>query len=137
MLALREVEQRLGIAERLATCIDDPRLAEQVRHEVADILRFRMLMIAAGYEDGNDADSLRRAWGCQRHRKLGGPKMADSEPRPLPSSRPRPSVVAVCPLAMCSPEPTSCRCGVLSDPASSSMIRQRIVSPPHNHQRRT
>jgi hypothetical protein len=26
---------------------------------VAEILRFRMLMIAAGYEDGNDADSLR------------------------------------------------------------------------------
>jgi hypothetical protein len=26
---------------------------------MADILRFRMLMIAAGYEDANDADSLR------------------------------------------------------------------------------
>ncbi len=60
VLALREVEQRLGIAERLAACIDASRLAERVRHEVADILRFRMLMIAAGYEDANDADSLRR-----------------------------------------------------------------------------
>jgi hypothetical protein len=28
-------------------------------HGVAEIMRFRMLMIAAGYEDGNDADSLR------------------------------------------------------------------------------
>ena len=56
---LREVEQRLGVAERLAACIDDPRVPERVRHGVADILRFRMLMIAAGYEDGNDADSLR------------------------------------------------------------------------------
>jgi hypothetical protein len=28
-------------------------------HPLADIIRFRMLMIAAGYEDGNDADSLR------------------------------------------------------------------------------
>jgi hypothetical protein len=26
---------------------------------LAEIIRFRMLMIAAGYEDGNDADSLR------------------------------------------------------------------------------
>ena len=59
VLVLREVEQRLGIAERLAACIDDPRLPGRVRHEVVDILRFRMLMIAAGYEDGNDADSLR------------------------------------------------------------------------------
>src|SRR5215203_2059890 len=59
LLALREVEQRLGLAERLAACIDDPRASERVRHGLADILRFRMLMIAAGYEDGNDADCLR------------------------------------------------------------------------------
>src|SRR5215211_4865466 len=59
LLALREVEQRLGLAERLAACIDDPRASARVRHGLADILRFRMLMIAAGYEDGNDADSLR------------------------------------------------------------------------------
>src|SRR3954451_24786541 len=59
VLLLREVERRLGIAERLSACIDDPRLPGRVRHEVTDILRFRMLMIAAGYEDGNDADSLR------------------------------------------------------------------------------
>jgi hypothetical protein len=59
LLALREVERRLGIAERLAACIEDPRAPERIRHGIADILRFRMLMIAAGYEDGNDADSLR------------------------------------------------------------------------------
>jgi hypothetical protein len=59
LLALREVEHRLGIANRLAACIDDPRAPERVRHGVAAILRFRMLMIAAGYEDGNDADGLR------------------------------------------------------------------------------
>ena len=59
LLALREVEQRLGLAERLTTCIDDPRASERVRHGLADILRFRMLLIAAGYEDGNDADCLR------------------------------------------------------------------------------
>ena len=29
------------------------------QHSVADILRFRMLMIAAGYEDGIDANALR------------------------------------------------------------------------------
>ena len=59
LLALREVERRLGVAERLAACLDDPRTPERVVHGVADILRFRMLMIAAGYEDGNDADALR------------------------------------------------------------------------------
>ncbi len=59
LLALREVEHRLDVADRLAACLDDPRAPERIRHGLAAILRFRMLMIAAGYEDGNDADSLR------------------------------------------------------------------------------
>ena len=60
ILALRQVEQRLGIAERLAACLEDPRRPDRVQHSLADMIRFRMLMIAGGYEDGNDADSLRR-----------------------------------------------------------------------------
>lgn len=59
LLALREVERRLGIARRLAGCIRDPRAPEKVAHGLDGIIRFRMLMIAAGYEDGNDADTLR------------------------------------------------------------------------------
>jgi hypothetical protein len=59
LLALREVEQRLAIASRLASCIRDPRAPERIRHGLDEIIRARMLMIAAGYEDGNDADSLR------------------------------------------------------------------------------
>ena len=58
-MILREVEQRLRIAERMAACIKDPRAPDQITHTFADIMRFRMLMIAAGYEDGNDADTLR------------------------------------------------------------------------------
>lgn len=59
LLALREVEERLGLARRLAACIDDPRAPDRIRHSLADMLRFRLLMIAAGYEDGNDASGLR------------------------------------------------------------------------------
>src|ERR1700730_4173092 len=60
LLILREVERRLGLADRLAACLKDPRAPEKVVHRLAEIIRFRMLMIAAGYEDGNDADTLRR-----------------------------------------------------------------------------
>jgi hypothetical protein len=60
LLTLREVEKRLGIAAQLAACIDDPRAPERVQHGLDEIIRFRMLMIAAGYEDGNDASALRR-----------------------------------------------------------------------------
>ena len=59
VLVLREIEQRLRVAERLATCVVDPRVPELVTHGLADIIRFRLLMIAAGHEDGNDANSLR------------------------------------------------------------------------------
>ena len=59
LLALREIEQRLGIATRVAGCITDLGVPEQVTHQLDEIVRFRMLMIAAGYEDGNDADALR------------------------------------------------------------------------------
>ena len=59
-MALREIERRLGVADRLAGCLTDPRAPERVEHRLAEIIRFRMLMIAAGYEDGNDADTLRR-----------------------------------------------------------------------------
>lgn len=60
LLALREVEKRLDIASRLAACVADPRDPGRVIHGLDDIIRTRMLMIAAGYEDGNDADTLRR-----------------------------------------------------------------------------
>src|ERR1700693_4764762 len=59
VLMLREVEQRLRIADRFAGCIEDQRAPDQVTHALADIIRFRLLMIAAGYEDGNDANGLR------------------------------------------------------------------------------
>ena len=59
ILVLREIEQRLRVADRLADCIRDPRSPDQITHSLADIIGFRLLMIAAGYEDGNDASSLR------------------------------------------------------------------------------
>lgn len=59
VLVLREVEQRLGVADRMPACIVDPRAPDQITHSLADIIGFRLLMIAAGYEDGNDADTLR------------------------------------------------------------------------------
>src|SRR3984893_9643490 len=59
ILMLREIEQRLRVADRMAACIKDPRAPDQITHSLADIIRFRLLLIASGYEDGNDASSLR------------------------------------------------------------------------------
>jgi hypothetical protein len=48
LLALWEVGRRLGLAGRLAPCIRDPRSPERVVHGLDEIIRFRMLIIAAG-----------------------------------------------------------------------------------------
>jgi len=55
----RGMRQRLGIADRLANCIEDPRAPERVRHTLAEMIRYRALLIAAGYPDGNDCDALK------------------------------------------------------------------------------
>src|SRR5512146_3031716 len=59
ILLLSAVEQRIGIADRLAACIEDPRAPERVRHTLAEMIRYRALLIAACYPDGNDCDALR------------------------------------------------------------------------------
>jgi hypothetical protein len=59
VLLLADIERRLGLAERLASCIQDPRSQSQVRHTLAEMIRFRVLLIAAGYPDANDCDALR------------------------------------------------------------------------------
>jgi hypothetical protein len=59
LLVLREVERRIDVANHVAGCIVDPRMPELVKHQLDEIIRFRMFMIAGGYEDGNDADALR------------------------------------------------------------------------------
>jgi len=59
VLVLAEIERRLGIAERLARCLEDPRAADRVQHGLAEMIRFRALLIAAGDADGNDCDALR------------------------------------------------------------------------------
>jgi hypothetical protein len=60
ILLLAEVERRLGIAERLARCVEDPRAPDRIVHGLAEMIRFRALAIAAGYPDANDCDLLRK-----------------------------------------------------------------------------
>jgi hypothetical protein len=59
VLLLAEIERRLKIAECLARCLKDPRSPDRVRHGLAEMIRFRALLIAAGYEDANDCDAIR------------------------------------------------------------------------------
>ena len=59
VLVLAETERHLGIVARLARCIEVPRAPEWVQHGFAEMIRFRALLITAGYADANDCDALR------------------------------------------------------------------------------
>jgi hypothetical protein len=55
---LAEADIALGLCERLAGCIPDWRRGP-VRHQLVTLVRQRVLQIACGYEDQDDADTLR------------------------------------------------------------------------------
>ena len=54
-----EADGALGLTAALAAIVPDPR-RRQGRHALVDLLRKRIYQIAAGYEDQDDADTLRR-----------------------------------------------------------------------------
>jgi len=59
LLLLNEVEKQLGLIEKLAGCINDPRHQGYVVHSIDSMLKQRVMQIAAGYEDANDCNTLR------------------------------------------------------------------------------
>lgn len=58
LLLLREVESKIGILKSITDCIVDTRHPGYVQHTINSMLTQRVLQIAAGYEDGNDCDTL-------------------------------------------------------------------------------
>jgi len=59
VLLLREIENGLGLAECLSSCIADTRDPSGTTHTITDMIRARMFAIACGYEDCDDLDVLR------------------------------------------------------------------------------
>ena len=57
-ILLKAADRRLGLIDRLAGCIRDPRQPSKVTHEIADLLAQRVFALACGYSDGNDAARL-------------------------------------------------------------------------------
>ncbi len=76
VMLLAAAERHLGIADRLAALIADPRDQKLVTHNGSDILRARIFAIACGYEDANDLDHLRSDTGF----KLTCGRLPDSGP---------------------------------------------------------
>lgn len=58
-LLLREVDQRIGLLERMASCFTDYRNPNSIEHNVHSLVAQRVYGLALGYEDLNDHDVLR------------------------------------------------------------------------------
>ena len=59
LLCLYALDQQHGLTAGFASCLKDTRDSRYVRHQIRELLTQRSFQIVAGYEDCNDADSLR------------------------------------------------------------------------------
>jgi hypothetical protein len=57
-IVLAAADRRLGLIDRLAGCLADPRDPTKRQHELRDLLAQRIFGLACGYEDANDASRL-------------------------------------------------------------------------------
>jgi hypothetical protein len=57
-ILLKAAERRLGLTSALAGCLRDDRQAGKVQHELRELTTQRVMALALGYEDANDAARL-------------------------------------------------------------------------------
>ncbi len=82
-LLLRELEQRIPILSRLASCFIDHRNPELIEHELLALLKQRIYGITLGYEDINDHDNLRfdplLAVACEKADPCGEKRLQEQD----------------------------------------------------------
>src|SRR3989449_5821438 len=59
LVLLKDPDEQLGLTHNLAAVLSDPRDPRRVHFTHHDLLKQRVCQIAAGYEDANDANTLR------------------------------------------------------------------------------
>jgi hypothetical protein len=59
LMLLKDPDEQLGFTRALAAVLKDSRAPRRVHFPLHDLRKQRVLQIAAGYEDANDANTLR------------------------------------------------------------------------------
>jgi hypothetical protein len=59
VLFLNRIDERLGLSRRMAEALSDRRQEGKIQHCLRDLFRQRLFQIGLGYEDANDANTLR------------------------------------------------------------------------------
>ena len=59
LVLLKDIDAQLGVTRNLAAVLSDPRDPRRINFTLEDLIKQRVFQIAAGYEDANDANTLR------------------------------------------------------------------------------
>jgi len=59
VVLLKDIDAQLGLTRNRAAVLSDPRDPRRINFTLEDLLKQRVFQIAAGYEDANDANTLR------------------------------------------------------------------------------
>lgn len=77
LLLMREADRSIGLIDNIAGRMEDHRQEGKVEHAMAGLIRQRVLALAAGWEDLNDAETLRHdvvhQVACERKGALASP----------------------------------------------------------------
>jgi len=65
LLLIRKADEQIGLLERVAAVLPDPRDPERIEHGIDELLRQRVYALVQGYEDLNDHDRLRHDLALQ------------------------------------------------------------------------
>jgi len=65
VIALRELDERLGFSDWLARRICDPRDPRLITHPLVELIRARLYLMAQGRRDQDDCDNLRADAACR------------------------------------------------------------------------
>src|SRR5215510_2273701 len=65
MVLLKDIDAQLGVTRNLAAVLSDPRDPRRINFPLEALLKQRVFHIAAGYEEANDATTLRDAPICK------------------------------------------------------------------------
>ncbi len=65
VLFLNRIDERLGLTRGMAEVLEDRRQSGKVEHSLRDLFRQRIFQICCGWEDANDAETLRFDPGFQ------------------------------------------------------------------------
>jgi hypothetical protein len=60
VLLLAELDARIGLTKNIASCIKDTRQPGKIIHSLQEMIQQRIFQISCGYEDCNDAQTLRK-----------------------------------------------------------------------------